>query len=264
MRRAAGIAGLALAAACALPARAQTAQVLDLPSRPGVQQRVLALRPAGEAAATLVLLPGGDGQVGIFGNGSLRNERNFLTRTRMLFVEQGFAVVLVDTPSDRRDLGGNFREGAENAADVGAAIAWARRTVGKPVWVVGTSRGTHSAANAALRLQGDAAPDGVVLTSTVLDSSRFGSSTARPVQEMGVEKLRVPVLVVHHAGDGCAVTPPQRLPELMARLPAGAELLTYTEGRSQGALCEALSHHGFNGIEERVVADVAAWIRRRP
>lgn len=243
---------------------AQTAEVRDLPTRAGVQQRILVVRPAAAPSSVLVLLSGAGGRLGIYDNGSIRYERNFLVRSRALFVDRGHAVVLVDTPSDRNELRGDFRETAEHAQDLGAVVEWARQAFGKPVWVVGTSRGTHSAATAGVRLAGAAAPDGIVLSSTILDSSRFGSSNARPVQEMGVEKLRVPVFVVHHAEDACQVCPPARLPELMARLPAGlAELRTYSGGRSEGAPCDALAHHGFHGIEERVVSDISAWIAAR-
>lgn len=258
------LAGLVLALACGIAA-AQKAQVVDLPTRSGVTERLLVLRPAGEPHSVVVLLSGGGGRLGILGNGDIRRDGNFLVRSRALFADQGHAVVLVDVPSDRTDLRGDFRDTPEHAADVGAAIAWARRTFGKPVWLVGTSRGTHSAANTAVRAQGDAAPDGVVLTSTVLDAGRLGAAAPKPVQEWDLAKLRMPVLVVHHAQDACGVCPPARLPELMARLPAGrSELLTYTGGRSEGPACEAFAHHGYNGLEERVVADLSGWIRSRP
>ena len=86
--------------------------------------------------------------------------------------------VVVDAPSDRQRapfLNG-FRQTEEHAADLKATIAWARATAKVPVWLVGTSRGTQSAAYAATVLQGADAPDGVVLTATILaddNSARF-------------------------------------------------------------------------------------------
>lgn len=253
------MAGLLAVAASAF---AQQAQVLDLPSRPGVTERLLVVRPAAEPDSVLVLLTGGNGQLGLYDNGSMRHDGNFLVRSRDLFVRRGHAVILVDTPSDHRELGGTFRDSPEHAADLGAVVAWARTTFGKPVWIVGTSRGTHSAANAAMTLRGAQAPDGIVLTSTILASNRFGSSAARPVQDWNLQELHIPVLVMHHQDDGCQVTPPARLPELMARL-AGTRsaLRTYTGGAARGPLCEAFAHHGFNGIEDQVVGDMSAWIR---
>jgi hypothetical protein len=91
------------AAGLTLVASAQTAQqVVDVPTRNGVTQRVLFLSPP-EPKATFLLFPGGHGGLGIFPNGSLRwGEGNFLVRSRQLFVDQGVAVAVVDAPSDRQ------------------------------------------------------------------------------------------------------------------------------------------------------------------
>ena len=267
MRRA--LVRLAVLAAILLPAvcRAQATEVVTLATRPEITQRMLVMQPD-KPLAVLVLMSGGAGNLGIYDNGSMRRDGNFLVRSRSLFVQQGYAVVLPDTPSDRNappHLSGSFRESDEHAADIGATIAWARQRFGTRVWLIGTSRGTQSAAHAGVTLAGASAPDGLVLTSAVLAASRFGSSTARPVQEMALEKLRIPVLVGHHEQDQCAVCPPALLPALMAKLnPATSRLITYQGGRSAGSPCEAFAHHGFNGIEDRVVADIAAWIAAQP
>jgi hypothetical protein len=249
---------------CTGAALAGRPDVVDLPTRPGVSERVLVEQPDQPPTAVLVLMTGGSGRLGIFDNGSMRNDGNFLVRSRALFVQRGFAVVLPDTPSDHSTppfLGGTFRESADHAADLAAVIGWAHQQFSRPVWIVGTSRGTHSAALAALGPAGLGAPDGVVLTSTILASSRFGQSNARPVQDMPLDKVRVPVLVAHHQDDQCQVCPPSLLPRLMERLKSTkAALLTYEGGQSSGPPCEAFAHHGFNGIEGKVVDDIAAWI----
>jgi acetyl esterase/lipase len=135
---------------------------------------------------------------------------------------------------------------------------------GKPVWLVGHSRGTHSAVTAALRLQGDNAPDGIVLAAPMLDSNRFAGSTAKPLQESGVEGLRVPALVLQHAKDACPVAAPAKLPELQAKLPpATSKVISYDGGISRGALCDVQAFHSFNGIEARVVDDLSAHIGQR-
>jgi hypothetical protein len=261
--RLATLAGLLFAGACF----AQVSEVVDLPTRPGVRQRMLVVQPE-KPAAVLVLMTGGNGHIGIYDNGSMRNEGNFLVRSRALFVQRGYAVVLLDTPSDRNSppyLADSFRESEEHAADIGAAVAWARKKWDLPVWLVGTSRGTQSVAYAGTALTGSSAPDGLVLTSTVLGSSRFGQSTARPVQELALDKLRVPVLVTHHEQDQCQVCSPALLPALMAKLPsASSRLITYQGGRSVGNFCEAFAFHGYNGIEDKVVADIAAFVAAHP
>jgi hypothetical protein len=255
-----------LFALCAWTVHAQPQQVLDIPTRPGVTLRMLTLEPAAPASV-VILIAGGSGQVDIASNGYIRREGNFLVRSRSLFAQRNLAVLVLDTPSDHRFppyLGGDFRASAEHAADLGAAVAWARAKYGKKVWVIGTSRGTHSAATAATQLQGERAPDGIVLTSTILGRSSFGESTAPPLTELDLTALKMPVLVVHHEQDPCGVCSPARLPELMKHLPAGTPLHMMSGGQSRGGPCDAFSHHGFNGIEDRVVDDISAFIGSHP
>ena len=241
-------------------------EVVDLPTRAGVTERILVEQPEQAPTAVLVLMTGGAGRLGISGNGSLRNEGNFLLRSRALFVQHGYAVVLPDTPSDHGSppfLGETFRESGEHAADLAAVIGWSRQRFSRPVWIVGTSRGTQSAAHAAVSLSGPGAPDGVVLTSSILATTRVNRST--PVQDMPLENVRVPVLVVHHEQDQCRSCPPALLPRLMGKLKSTtAKLLTYQGGQSSGPPCEPFAYHGYNGIETKVVDDIAAWIDSHP
>ena len=138
-------------------ANAQTVEkVIDIPTRSGVQQRMLVIAPPAPRAA-VVLLAGGHGGLQIFANGSMKwGDGNFLVRTRQLFADQGLLVAVVDAPSDRMSppyLSG-FRQTAEHVADLKAVMAWLRQNSNAPVWLIGTSRGTQSAAYAATELPG--------------------------------------------------------------------------------------------------------------
>ncbi len=155
----------ALLIALAPQVQAQTVQsVVDIPTRPGVTQRMLVLSPPA-AKAAVILIPGGHGGLQIFPNGSLAwGDGNFLVRTRQLFADQGLMVVVIDAPSDRQHspfLGG-FRQRPEHVADLKAVIAWVREQSRAPVWLVGTSRCTQSAAYVATELAGPEGPDGIV------------------------------------------------------------------------------------------------------
>jgi hypothetical protein len=252
--------------ACATHALAQMSAevaegVVDIPTRPGVTQRQLVLAPQ-EPKAAVILLAGGHGGLQITPDGKLQwGAGNFLVRSRRLFAEQGLLVAAVDAPSDRQSapfLSG-FRQTAEHVADVKAAIAWVRGHARVPVWLVGTSRGTQSAAYVATELTGPDGPDGVVLSATILTDNR-----SRPVPAMALDKLRIPVLVVHHEQDGCrlcAFSDTPRLIAALAHLPH--QLLAFKGGEDRGDPCEAYAHHGFNGLERDVVAQTAAWILAR-
>ena len=248
------VAALLLAAGCA---HAQRADVVDLPTRAGVTERFLAIAPEAPKAV-VILLAGGPGRVRIEGPNFIRNESNFLVRSRGLFVQQGLAAVVLDAPSDHSTgMAVAFRESAEHVTDLSAVIAWARDRWHKPVWLVGTSRGTQSAAYAAVALANDArGPDGIVLSSSILARSKRDPGT--PVQEQPLDKLKIPVLVVHHENDPCPICAPSLLREV--RLPPQGKLIMEAGGVSTGDPCEPFSYHGYNGIEGAVVADVVAFI----
>ena len=244
-------------------AMAQTGpRVVDIPTRPGVTQRMLVLTPP-EPKAAVILLAGGHGGLQLFPNGSMKwGEGNFLVRTRQLFADQGFVVAVVDAPSDRQSapfLGG-FRQTPEHAADLKAVIAWLRENSKVPVWLVGTSRGTQSAAYVATELSGPDGPDGIVLSSTILTDPK-----GRPVPAMPLGKIRVPVLVVHHEQDGCPQCAFSQVPGLMAELKntPRSQVLSFNGGANKGDPCEAFAYHGFNGLESDVVRQTAAWVLSR-
>ncbi|MFO1195788.1 MAG: alpha/beta hydrolase [Burkholderiaceae bacterium] len=225
--------------------------------------RVL-LVAAREPKAAAILFTGGDGGLLIADDGRIeRGAGNFLVRSRDRFAQAGVTVAVLGAPADRRSppyLSG-WRESAEHATDAKAVLAWLRERTQLPVWLVGTSRGTQSVAAVALRLGSPPdGPDGLVLTSTVLREAR---GTAVP--QTAVERLAVPVLVVHHRGDACVACPPDAAAPLVDALAAAPRkaLMMFDGGFTRGDPCGAQAYHGFNGIETEVVGRIAEWMGRR-
>jgi len=215
-RRIVGLACLLLSGAFVHTAHGQAPQrVVDVPTRPGVTQRFVLLAPP-QPRAAVVLFAGGHGGLQIADNGQWKwGGGNFLVRSRQLFAEHDLLVAVVDAPSDRQTpphLSG-FRQTREHVADIKAVMAWLREHVKVPVWLIGTSRGTQSAAFLATQLRGPDGPDGVVLTATILRDDR-----GRPVPDMEVGRLTIPVLVVHHEQDGCRLCLFSDMPRLMDKL----------------------------------------------
>lgn len=240
---------------------AQAQRVVDIPTRPGVTQRMLVITPDTRTAA-VVLFAGGHGGLQISPEGFMKwGDANFLVRTRQMFASKGLMVAVVDAPSDRQNppyLGG-FRQKPEHVDDIKAVISWLKQQANLPVWLVGTSRGTQSVAFIATQLaQADGGPDGIVLTSTMLTDI----PAARPVPEMPLDRIQVPTLVVHHKWDGCKFCRYDELPRLMDKLTAAPrkELIPFEGGQSKGDPCEAMAYHGFNGIEQQVVTRIAEWV----
>jgi hypothetical protein len=210
-----------------------------------------------DAQATLVLLPGGAGGLGM--KDGVPTSANFLVRSRDLFAAGGFHVAVLGRPSDRRELGYEDRVSAEHVEDLRRAVAYLKRDAGLPVWLVGTSRGTVSATAAAIAF-GNEALAGMVLTSSVTSAKNTG---AVPTQDLAA--IRIPVLVVHHAKDACRVCDPQGAPAIIAGLAsAPVKKLVMVNGGADpsGDPCGPRHWHGYIGMEREAVALIAAWIRR--
>lgn len=254
---------------CALAGeKIPAATFLALPTRPGVTLPVAVLAPE-KPLAVLILLPGGTGRVGLSGTeggpAAITLGGNFLVRSRGLFLAQGLAVLVADVPSDQPDgLGAAWRVTEAHLADISALVDYARERFGQRPWLAGTSMGSISAGFCAARL-GDALA-GVLLASSVTRTApdwRLRRTHARATLDTGLERIAAPALVLRHAADACIHSPPQDGPLLLERLTRSARkaLLTYDGGLPpQGAPCEARTAHGFLGIEEQVVAAMAAFI----
>jgi pimeloyl-ACP methyl ester carboxylesterase len=255
--------GAAAVAAALLLAAAPVASAADelraIPTRPGVTQSFLLVRPVARPVAAVVLFAGGNGALHLGGR-RLGLVGNFLVRNRARFAEHGLLVAVVDSPSDRPAGLDGFRTSAAHADDVRAVIAALRGEGVGAVWLVGTSMGTVSAANAAVRLAGADGPDGLVLSSTV---TREGRERPESVGDVRLKSIRVPTLVVHHRQDACRATPYADTPGLLRDLASAPrrELLSFDGGASpQSAPCEARSAHGYLGLDAEVVAAIAKWI----
>ena len=241
-----------------------TSQTVEISARPEVTERFELLTPQ-QPKAVIVSFTGGDGRVYWQYATPGNSKSNFLERNRTLFAERGFVVASIAPPSDRTVLTG-FRETADHVQDIHALIVWLRQKFSLPVWLLGTSAGTMSVAYAAIELTGSDGPDGIVLTSSVLNDSDDGTKTNLPLPDLAVDKIQVPVLVVHHEMDGCGICRPSVLPVLMRKLTSAPrkELWTVNGGQNIGDPCQPQSYHGFNGVDEKVINKVADWISTVP
>lgn len=228
--------------------------------------------PAQDSPIALVLLAGGGGHLNLDDQGcpgALTG--NSLVRFLPLFHAAGFYTALVDAPSDYSGGDGlaGFRIAAEHAEDLGKVILDVRARTKASVWLVGTSRGSISAVNAAARLSGPAAPDGLVITSAVTSGYIGGRKewVAQTVFDPSLEDIRIPVLVVGHSEDKCVRTPPELMAKITARTNGAREqVVTVIGGPGEPGpqsvrACRGRSPHGYVGQEADVAAGIARFIR---
>jgi pimeloyl-ACP methyl ester carboxylesterase len=232
-------------------------RVLDLPLSDGLVQRVLYDAPP-HPRATLVMLPGGSGDIGVRRDGALRHDDNFVVRTRADWVARGYAVMIPDTV-DQANLRG-VRSSPAYGRLVDGLAAYARDQAPVPIFLIGTSQGTIAAMNGAAHARPNLIA-GLVLTESVSVPGRRSTETVFDVDPQGV---RVPVLVVANRDDACDVAPPEMAPRIAAALTrsTSVRVLTVSGGMQRSdRTCGSLSPHGYYGIEQEVVGGIAEWLQ---
>lgn len=192
--------------------------------------RALLTMPTATPRAVVVLVPGGDGDIGISADGSVERDRNWIVRTRSAYRKAGIASLLLDS-----------------GADIGTAITEARK-IAPRVFVVAMSRGSTRVPSAL-----SARPDGLVLASSFLDhlQSRLGDASTLP-----------PTLVIHHRRDDCQRTNFDQVPGFMAWAGSRARLVWIDGGQTEGNPCGNRAYHGFVGREGAVVSAIIQFVRR--
>lgn len=213
-----------------------------------------------DAVATVVLFSGGAGGYGQIGEDGWPAGGNFLIRTGRQWARHPFNVVMVGRPSDGIDLAlGSVRTGDKHASDTQAILKTVQRKSPAPIWVIGTSMGTISAAASAIR-DTEQQIAGVVLTSSILAYKVPG---AVPTQKLSM--IRVPTLVVHHANDACWACLPsdaKRLADALGNAPVKKIVLLSGGSGASGDPCEPLHNHGYVGMQREVVDLIANWVKR--
>jgi poly(3-hydroxybutyrate) depolymerase len=237
--------------------------VITIPTRDGVTLSYLLVQdPSAAPKVVVVTFIGGTGAIGLArraetGPVKFGPSTNFLIRIRERLVDADIADAIVDAPSDQLPQGmqDRFRLGPDHLADIRALIDdLKKRFPGARIYLVGTSRGTISAASLGARL-GDSV-QGIVLSSTVTNHDKMGEA----LSTFDFGTIKVPVLFVHHRDDGC-VTNPYRNVE---RISKGAPLISVSGGDPpQSGPCDPMSPHGYFGRDAPVAQAIRNWMLGR-
>ncbi len=214
-------------ASFALVASARAEEVVAFGDRYGLYNG-----PSKRASVGLILLPGGDGDIGISQFGAIREQGNWIVRMRGAYAKAGIASLLLDDGIELAD-----------------AFALLRQRADKIV-VVAQSRGSLKIPRALPNK-----PDAIVFTSSMLSTvqKRLDTPDALPR-----------TLVVHHREDFCNVTHASDVTAFAQW--AGARVrVKWIDGGSEpkGRLCGARHRHGFVGRESEVVAAIAQFVKAK-
>jgi len=187
--------------------------------------------------ASVILMPGGDGAIRAGDQGDIHGVvNNQLVRTRHAYAARGLAVLVLDAGGD-----------LTSAVQYMAAIK-------RPVTVIATSRGTVRAAEGLAR---GARPDALVLTSGMLSAESGGNYNVMSI--LGSPASLPRTLIIHHREDGCKVTLPAGVEPFIKWSAGRARVIWVSGGVSEGNPCQAMAHHGFNGIDGQIVGIAAGF-----
>jgi hypothetical protein len=225
--------------------------------------------PAPPATAVLILLPGGNGDIQLtplVPDGTLDiNSSNFLVRVRWLLASQTFVVFTLNAASDflqwANGLDG-YQGSSAHITDVLQVISYARSTYpGLPVWLVGTSHGTAGAFVAAANLP-PAGPDDLVFTSPLNVNTKPPNPDS--LLSANLPAIVVPTLLLNNKAATCPAALYTGDPAVLAKLtgaPARANQNLNGGFLALSDSCDALSPHGYFGIESATVTKIRAWIK---
>ena len=254
---------LVLSLVLAAPLGAGAEEIVTVSGRADATQSYLLLHDAPPPVAVAVLFPGGEGLLGLRVEGGavkFRQHGNFLVRTRALMRDRQVGIAIVDSPSDQQRAGmdDGFRTGRAHVADVAAVVKdLKQRFPGAKIFLIGTSRGTISAAYAGRALNG--AIDGVILTSTVFYGPRRGGGIG--IASFDFAAIKAPLLFVHHRYDGCGSCPYHAAENLGRTYP----LITVMGGKpAESGPCEPFAAHGYFGKEPETIAAIRSWMLGQP
>jgi hypothetical protein len=257
-----------LAIAMAAPrAEAETASLVTIHTPRGVEQSFILIKPD-QPVASVILFAGGHGALLLDSASTMKwGVLNFLVRSRDKFAAQDLMVAVVDAPSDRRyGMNAIFRMSEEHTGDIAAVAAYLKGQARVPVWLVGTSMGTFSAAAGAIAVRSGNI-QGLVLTSTITRSKPdwlIAASHRHGVASMHLERITVPTLILSHEHDICHLTPAGDAPKLAKRLRSAkpVEVALITGGYAVVSdPCGPMAEHGYLGVETEAVDRIVAFVK---
>lgn len=215
--------------------------------------------PREAVKANLILMSGGSGGIGY--RDGIPQSDNFLIRSREHFASGNplakFNVALMGNSSDMRQLNPETRAKNEHVTDIAALVAHIRTQNSAPIWLVGTSQGTISAAAAGIALGNKI--EGIIFSAPITLPLLVPTS----LSQQPIHEIKVPAMVIFHEKDSCRTTRPEHGEAVLKRLSQSKpkKFLLISGGDSpSGEACQALHWHGFINMEAQAALVITNWI----
>lgn len=256
-------------------------EVVEIESRPGVTQKFILIKPE-QPKAAVILIPGAWGKLDLgtsFGFTTINPDYapSFVVESRKEFAKKGLMVAVIDSPSDRKNIGmgWGWRVYEAHARDIAAVVAFLKKQANVPVWLAGSSNASLSAANFVSQFgYGDVhgLAIGAAMTNITPDNEFSPTFSAQyrygAMSVSGLDSFTGPVLIYWHKDDECALSPPADAPRLAAKFTKSQKVeVRYIERKSYPASsrsnpCLTGSIHDLNGVHHDAVEIIIEFILR--
>ncbi len=214
-----------------------------------------------DAKATLVFIPGGNGQLGL--KPTQTDSKNnfyhsFKSLTEGTSGSQRVNVVLFDSPEALDPAPNTYpwsRATKDHLTRISSVIRFYQQKTGTPIWIMGHSNGAVSVTEFTRFDDPDRGPS--LLSGLVVSGARTGS-------HFDDKPLNIPVLFLHHEKDGCREGNPdasvRNFEQVKKTNTVPTEFKFITGGESQGkSPCES-GYHMYNGAEMQMIDALRGFI----
>ena len=202
--------------------------------------------------ANWILIVGGKGIRNVHGK-----SKNFLVWFQKDIAGLQFNTYVFPNKSKKHKSTYSYRNSKEQIKRLTNFVKLLKSRNGLPTFIVGFSRGSTDAGS--LAVNSPNLIDGIVLISGIYENeSRKASDYA--MEEIIRDRLKIPILVIHHEDDECHVTLPDKAQSFFKRLEAiDKTLKLMSGGGSTGRKCGPFHKHGLEGIEFKAVSIMTNW-----
>ncbi len=241
-------------------------QLITLKTRPGVTLNFLLLEPADEPKGVVILYPGHEGVMRFKKIGNQYSGESFgggLTASevsRQQLSRAGYVVAIMSLPSDQyTGIDTSFRTSQEHAEDAKHVIEFLNKKFSQDVVLHGHCRSSFSPVSIAAKLNNNGIK--AVILSSTRSTGRYGS-----VMDLPKDKIKVPVLLVHHTDDPCEGTSYSNVAKLKAFYNVSSptvDLITVKGGSGdRPAFAPGCSggYHAFKGMQKPVMDAIIQWL----
>jgi hypothetical protein len=200
--------------------------------------------------------------IGFIGGKGLSNSegktQNFLGKQKEKFYKRKYNYYLFPNPNSWKKASYPYRASEQNTSRIKALVDFLKKRNSLPSYLVGFSRGSVDVSSYAMRYP-DTIKGVVIISGVYANSSRKASDYSTDL--MVGEEFPLALLILHHEKDECRVSDLEEAKSFFETVKAKTKKMVIISGGGRtGRECGPFHHHGFEGVEEKVIAVIVKWL----